>query len=159
MDRGGYEEQSSYVLFNNKREGDEDMKRTYKLTEKQKKAALRYYKKGITTQGKLARKLKVSKQKVASFLKTKKIGKRAKQPFWRDVKSTMEMKEVSRAKAIKEVKYSPKWFKKRQARLSGIKKARDEIGRNAYMIRTGEVPDDWFETEEGVEMMEYAGYD
>ena len=134
-------------------------KRTYKLTETQKKAALRYYKKGFTTQGKLARKLKVSKQKVASFLKAKKIGKRAVQPFWRDVKTTMEMKEVSRTKAIKEVKFSPKWFKKRQARLRGVPKARDAMREKWYKIKRGEIERTFWEEEGGEELMDFAGYD
>ena len=134
-------------------------KRTYKLTEKQKKAALRYYKKGFTTQGKLARKLKVSKQKVASFLKAKKIGKRAVQPFWRDVRFTKELKEVSWKEAVKEVKFSPKWFKKRQERLKGVEKARDAMREKWYRIKKGEIDKHFWETEEGEELADFAGYD
>ena len=92
-------------------------KRTYKLTEKQKKEALKYYKKGVTTQGKLARKLKVSKQKVASFLKAKKMGKRAKQPFWEDVKSYRRMYKKTWKTSVVQVKHSPYWGGKRLKKL------------------------------------------
>ena len=148
------------MLFNNKREGDEDMKkRTYELTGKQKKEALRYYKKGITTQDKLARKLKVSKQKIASFLKAKKIGKRAEQPFWRDVKTIREMKKVSRKEAIKEVKFAPKWFEKRQARLKGQAKAKDKLFHIWNEIKAGKIDKDIFKEPEGEGILEELQYD
>ena len=111
------------------------------------------------SQKKIAKTLGIRKMKVVTYQKSHKIGKRALQPFWRDVKSIMELKQVSRKDAIKEVKYAPKWFKKRQARLKGIKKARDVIGQKAYLIHKGEISDDWFTTDEGEGMMEYVGYD
>ena len=148
------------MLCTDKRESEEDMKkRTYKLTEKQKKAALRYYKKGITTQDKLARKLKVSKQKIASFLKAKKIGKRVTQPFWGDVKTIREMKRIPRKEAIKEVKFAPKWFEKRQARLKGVEKERDKMREIWHRYKTGKIDKTIFDEPETIGIMESMQYD
>ena len=111
------------------------------------------------SQKKIAKTLGIRKMKVVTYQKTHKIGKRAVQPFWRDVKGIVEMKGKTWKQAKLEVKYSKKWFEKRQARLTGIRKARDIIGEKTQRIKEGEIPDNWFETEEGEEMMEYAGYD
>jgi predicted DNA-binding protein YlxM (UPF0122 family) len=134
-------------------------KRIYKLTEKQKRAASKWYKKGYTTHGKLSKKLGVSRQKVSNWLKSKKIGKRVEQPFWKDVKGIVEMKGKTWKQAKMEVKYSKKWFERRQKRLKGVAKVRDIIGEKTQRIKEGEIPDDWFTTEEGEGMMEFAGYD
>ena len=137
-------------------------KRTYELTAKQKQAASRWFKKGYTTHGKLSKKLGVSRQKVSNWLKSKKLGKRAEggaQNFWKDVAREQDIYGLTRKKAKLRVKYSKKWFGKRQERLTGIKKARDIIGEKTQRIKEGEIPDNWFTTEEGEETMEYAGYD
>ena len=115
-------------------------------------------KKGYS-QKKIAKTLGIRKMKVVTYQKTHKIGKRAAQPFWKDVKGIVEMKGKTWKQAKMEVKYSKKWFVKRQARLKGIKKARDIIGEKTQRIKEGEIPDDWFTTEEGEGIMEYAGYD
>lgn len=114
------------------------------------------------SQKKIAKTLGIRKMKVVTYQKTHKIGKRAEggaQVFWRDVAHEQELYGLSRRQARLRVKYSKKWFTKRQARLTGIKKARDMIGEKTQRIKEGEIPDDWFTTEEGEEMMEYAGYD
>lgn len=134
-------------------------KRTYKLTGKQKKEAMKWYKKGYTTHGKLSKKLGVSRQKVSNWLKSRKIGKRAVQPFWENVKTIREMKGVSWQKAKTEVKYSKKWFVKRQARLKGIAKAKDQYGELWQRVKEGDVDVSIFETKEAEGIAEYAGYD
>lgn len=134
-------------------------KRTYKLTEKQKRDALKWYKKGYVTHGKLSKKLGVSRQKVSNWLKTKKLGKRAESPFWSDVKTIQEMKGISHAKATKEVKFSKKWFTKRQARLKGVPKARDAMREKWYKIKVGEIEKDWWEEGEGENLLDAAEYD
>ena len=111
------------------------------------------------SQKRIAKTLGIRKMKVVTYQKTHKIGKRAKQPFWRDVKTTMEMKEVSRAEAIKEVKFAPKWFKKRQARLKGVEKGRDKLFHTWNEIKQGRVDMSIFKEPEGEEILEYAGYD
>jgi SOS response regulatory protein OraA/RecX len=137
------------VLFVDKREGDEDMT-------KQSIASLT--RKGYS-QKKIAKTLGIRKMKVVTYQKAHKIGKRVTQPFWRDVKSTMELKEVSRVKAIKEVKFAPKWFKKRQARLKGAAKARDEMREKWYRIKRGEIERTIFDEPEIRELLDFAGYD
>jgi predicted transcriptional regulator len=91
-------------------------KRIYKLTEKQKRAASKWYKKGYTTHGKLSKKLGVSRQKVSNWLKSKKKGKRVEQPFWKDVKAMQSLKESSWKEARKDVFNAPKWARKRAER-------------------------------------------
>ncbi|MCK4307573.1 hypothetical protein KAW50_05030 [candidate division WOR-3 bacterium] len=137
-------------------------KRTYKLTEKQKRAALKWYKKGYTTHGKLSKKLGISRQKVSNWLKQKKIGKRAvggAKEFWTDVKAMKGTLEISREKAIKKVKYGAKWFKRRQARLKGVAKARDEMRQKWHKIKEGEIEKDWWKEEKGEGLIDFAGYD
>jgi transposase-like protein len=134
-------------------------KRTYKLTEKEKREAARLYKKGYTTHEKLSKKLGVSRQKVSNWLKAEKLGKRVDSPFWRDVKAIREMKGVDWKKAKTEVKYSKKWFVKRQARLKGISKAKDQYGELWQRVKKGEVDASIFETKEVEDIMEYVGYD
>ena len=137
-------------------------KRTYKLTEKQKRAASKWYKKGYTTHGKLSKKLGVSRQKVSNWLKTKGIGRRAKggaKEFWKDVKSLKTLKEITRKEAIKEAKFAPKWFKKRQKKLTGVAKARDAMREKWQRINEGKIDLDIWEEVEGEELMEAASYD
>ena len=111
------------------------------------------------SQKRIAKTLGIRKMKVVTYQKTHRIGKRAVQPFWRDVKSTMEMKEVSRAEAIKEVKFAPKWFKKRQARLKGVDKARDAMREKWQRINEGKIDLDIWEEAEGEELLDFAEYD
>lgn len=134
-------------------------KRTYKLTEKQKKVALKWYKKGYTTHGKLSKKLGVSRQKVSNWLKERKLGKRVVSKFWEDVKHERELYGRSWKKSKTKVKYSKKWFERRQKRLTGIAKERDIYGEKWQRIKEGEIGEDWWKTEEGEELMESAGYD
>lgn len=91
-------------------------KRQYKLTKAQKKSALKYYKEGVTTQIALARKLVVSKQKVANFLREKQLGVRAKGEFWKDVKVFQRVKEESWSVSRKAVFNQPYWARKRAKR-------------------------------------------
>ena len=91
--------------------------RTYKLTEKQKREALKWYKKGYTTHGKLSKKLGVSRQKVSNWLKAKKLGKRAVSDFWSDVKSYQRMYKKSWHVSTIQVKHTPHWGGKRLKKL------------------------------------------
>lgn len=110
------------------------------------------------SQKKIALMLHIRKTKVVAEQKRLKIGKRS--PFWRDVKTIREMKGVSHAKAIKEVKFSKKWFERRQRRLTGATKARDEMREKWHRIKIGEMEREWWkETTEGEELMEAAEYD
>jgi predicted transcriptional regulator len=114
------------------------------------------------SQKKIAKTLGIRKMKVVTYQKTHRIGKRVvggAREFWKDVKRTKEMKGISRGKAIKEVKYSKLWFEKRQARLKGVAKARDEMFQKWYKIKTGEIEKDWWKEEKGEELMEAAEYD
>ena len=139
------------MLLVDKRESDEDLK--------MRKATIRSLTAKGYSQKRIAKTLGIRKMKVVTAQKALKIGKRAEQPFWRDVKGIVEMKGKTWKQAKMEVKYSKKWFGKRQKRLTGIKKARDIIGEKTQRIKEGEIPDDWFTTEEGEELMEYVGYD
>lgn len=121
---------------------------------------IRSYTKKGWSQKKIARTLGIRKMKVVTYQKTHKIGKRVESPFWKDVKTIREMKEISHAEAIKEVKFSKKWFTKRQAKLKGAEKARDEMREKWQKIKIGEMERDWWtETEEGEDLMEAAEYD
>lgn len=112
------------------------------------------------SQKKIALKLHIRKTKVVEEQKRLKIGKRVKQPFWKDVKTIREMKGISHAKATKEVKFAKKWFERRQQRLTGVAKARDEMREKWHRIKMGEMERDWWkETTEGEELMEAAEYD
>ena len=111
------------------------------------------------SQKRIAKTLGIRKMKVVTYQKMHKIGKRAVQPFWRDVKGIMEMKEISRKEAIKEVKFAPKWFKKRQAKLTGVDKARDAMREKWQRIKEGKIDMSIFEEKEGEEMLDFAGYD
>ena len=96
--------------------GEDMSKRTYELTEKQKRAALKWYKKGYTTHGKLSKKLGVSRQKVSNWLKSRKLGIRVESPFWRDVRLLRDLEEYSWKQARKDVYNAPKWARKRAER-------------------------------------------
>jgi predicted DNA-binding protein YlxM (UPF0122 family) len=137
-------------------------KRTYKLTEKQKRAASKWYKKGYVTHGKLSKKLGVSRQKVSNWLKSKKIGKRAKggaKEFWKDVKTMKALKGQTRKETIKEVKFSKKWFERRQKKLTGAAKARDAMREKWEQINEGKIDQDVWQEAEGEELLHFAGYD
>jgi hypothetical protein len=92
-------------------------KRTYELTEEQKRAASKWYEKGYTTHGKLSKKLGVSRQKVSNWLKSKKLGQRAPSKFWSDVRSYQRMYGTSWKTSTVQVKYTPYWGGKRLKKL------------------------------------------
>jgi hypothetical protein len=124
-----------------------------------KKATVRSLTAKGYSQKKIALTLHIRKSKVVAAQKALGVGKRVSHPFWRDVKGIMEMKEVSRKEAIKEVKFTPKWFKKRQARLKGVDKARDAMREKWQRINEGKIDMSIFEEKEGEELMESAQYD
>ena len=114
------------------------------------------------SQYKIAKTLHIRKQKVATYQKKHKIGKRAvggAKEFWKDVKAMKGTLEISREKAIKKVKYGAKWFKRRQARLKGVAKARDEMRQKWHKIKEGEIEKNWWKEEKGEGLIDYAGYD
>ena len=91
-------------------------KRTYKLTKAQARSATRFYDAGVTTQKALSKKLGVSKQKVANFLKAKKLGVRQPSEFFERVKALQLDEEFSWVEARKAVFYMPRWARKRAKR-------------------------------------------
>lgn len=110
----------------------------------------------------IASALHVRKQRVSTYLKKAKLGKRVIRgatEFWKDVKHEKELYGKSRKETIKDVKYSEKWFTRRQARLKGVPKARDEMREKWHRINKGEIDEDWWGGVEGEELMEFAGYD
>ena len=118
-------------------------------------------KKGYS-QKKIAKMLGIRKMKVVTYQKTHGIGERATggaQNFWKDVKTIVELKGKSWSKAKTEVKYSKKWFERRQKRLTGIAKQKDMYGEKWQRIKEGEIGEDWWRTEEGEELMEAMEYD
>jgi hypothetical protein len=62
-------------------------------------------------------------------------------------------------KTIKEVKFSKKWFERRQAKLTGVAKARDAMREKWQRINEGKIDPDVWEEAEGEELMDFAGYD
>ena len=140
------------MLFIDKRKGYEDMS-------KQTIASLT--RKGYS-QKKIAKTLGIRKMKVVTAQKALKIGKRVEKgakEFWKDVKATKTLKEITRKEAIKEVKFAPKWFKKRQKRLTGVAKARDAMREKWQRINEGRIDPDVWEEAEGEELLDFAGYD
>ena len=111
------------------------------------------------SQKKIAKTLGIRKMKVVTAQKLLKIGKRAKQPFWEDVRHERELYGRSWSKSKTKVKYSKKWFERRQKRLTGIAKERDIYGEKWQRIKEGEITEEWWQTEEGEELMEAAEYD
>jgi FixJ family two-component response regulator len=115
------------------------------------------------SQKKIAKTLGIRKMKVVTYQKTHKIGKRAMkrgaQDFWSDVRHERELYGRSWNKSKTKVKYSKKWFERRQARLTGIAKERDIYGEKWQRVKEGEIGEDWWKTEEGEELMEAAEYD
>ena len=106
--------------------------------------------------------LHIRKSKVVAAQKALKVGKRAKggaQDFWKDVKGIVDLKGKTWGKAKTEVKYSKKWFERRQKRLTGIAKERDIYGEKWQRIKEGEIGEDWWQTKEGEELMEGVEYD
>ena len=90
-------------------------KQVYKaLTAAQGKKATSLAKKG-KSQKAIAKSLGVAKQRVATFLKTGGVGKRAVGTFWGDVKN-MQSLGYSWKDAQKKIYFSPKWTKKRALR-------------------------------------------
>ena len=117
------------------------------------------------SQKKIALKLHIRKSKVVAAQKASGIGRRAKEGakgFWKDVASVKGMEEISRKEAIKRVKYSPKWYTRRQKRLTGVAKARDTMRKEWYDVKSGKVDLDEMlakiEYDEGGLLSE-AGYD
>ena len=137
------------MLFIDKREGDEDMRKTTvrSLTAK-----------GYS-QYKIAKILKIRKSKVVAAQHRLKIGVRRESRFWKDVETIKEMKRISHKEAIKEVKYAPKWFERRQKRLTGVAKARDAMGEKWHKIKQGNIETSYWQKTEGEELMEAAEYD
>ena len=119
-------------------------------------------KKGYS-QYKIAKTLKIRKQKVASYQKTHKIGVRAPEKgavkFWKQVAMRKESEDVTRKEAIRETKYSKYWFERRQKRLTNVEKARDAMGEKWDKIKRGQLVTEFWKEEEGEEMMEAAEYD
>ena len=112
------------------------------------------------SQKKIALKLHIRKTKVVEEQKRLKIGKRVASEFWSDVKVFRETLGISHKEATKKVKYAKKWFGRRQQRLTGVAKARDEMREKWHRIKMGEMERDWWkETTEGEELMEAAEYD
>ena len=122
-------------------------KRTYKLTKEEKAKAKILYAKGYTKHGTLSKKLGVSRQKVSNWLKERKLGKRAVQPFWEDVKSYQRMFGKSWKTSIEQVKHTPYWGGKRLKKLDPNSM---EYWRQKYEIErrlTGEQKKIWEEEE------------
>jgi hypothetical protein len=127
-----------------------------------RKATVRSLTKRGYSQKKIAKILGIRKMKVVTAQKALKIGKRAKggaTTFWSDVRHERDLYGRSWSKSKTKVKYSKKWFERRQKRLTGIAKERDIYGEKWQRIKEGEIGEDWWETEEGEDLMEAAEYD
>jgi predicted transcriptional regulator len=114
------------------------------------------------SQKKIAKTLGIRKMKVVTYQKAHGIGKRAKEgakDFWKDVEALKALKGQTRKETIKEVKFSKKWFERRQARLTGVAKARDAMREKWQRINEGKIDPDVWEEAEGKELMDFAGYD
>lgn len=77
------------------------------------------------SQKKIAKTLHIRKQKVSTMQKTLKIGKRAPSEFMRDVKSKVRTEEITWKEAVKQVKKTPYWARKRLAKMP--KKEREKV--------------------------------
>jgi hypothetical protein len=75
------------------------------------------------------------------------------------VKAIKALKGIKRKEAIKEVKFAKKWFERRQAKLSGVAKARDAMREKWQRINEGKIDPTVWEEEEGEELLDFAGYD
>ena len=128
------------------------------FTKKEVKLVSSLVKKGWS-QGKIARKLHTRKLNVTRLMQKRGIGKRVANEFWKDVKYTQKLKEVSYKEATREVKYAPKWFKRRQKRMGGVDKARDAMKEKWVRIKRGDIDRDWWKETEGEDLMEAADYD
>lgn len=96
------------------------VERTYKqLTATQKKKAASLAKKGVSQQ-KIAKSLGVAKQRIASHLKLKGVGKRATGTFWEDVKTVQRLEGLTWKKARGKAYNTVFWGKKR-AKKAGKK--------------------------------------
>ena len=118
-------------------------------------------KKGYS-QKKIAKTLGIRKMKVVTAQKALKIGKRVKggaKEFWSDVKAMKALKGQTRKETIKEVKFSKKWFERRQKRLTGVAKARDAMREKWQRINEGKIDPDVWQEAEGEELLDFAGYD
>lgn len=106
--------------------------------------------------------LHVRKQRIATYLKRAKIGKRAAEGarvFWKDVKKMKEITGMSRKRAIKEVKFGDKWYRRKVERLGARAKARYEMKKKWYDISKGEIERDYWEQAGGEELLESAQYE
>ena len=117
------------------------------------------------SQKKIALKLKLRKTKVVAEQRRLKIGKRTKGgavEFWKDVASIKEIEQISRKEATKRVKYSPKWYERRQKKLTGFAKGRDAMLKGWHDVRTGKISKkEMLEMieEDDERMLSEAGYD
>ena len=113
-------------------------------------------------QRKIAKSLGIRKMKVVTYQKAHGIGKRREggtQDFWKDVKHERELYGRSWSKSKTKVKYAKKWFERRQKKLTGIAKERDIYGEKWQRIKEGEITEEWWQTEEGEELIEATEYD
>ena len=117
------------------------------------------------SQKRIALKLRLRKTKVVAEQRRLKIGKRAVggvARFWKDVASIKEMEQISRKDAIKRVKYSPKWFERRQKKLTGVAKGRDVMLKEWHDVKIGKIGVKQMLariTEDEGGMLSEAGYD
>ena len=122
----------------------------------------RLTKKGFS-QKKIAKTLHIRKEKVVKYQIKHKIGKRIAEKgakeFWKDVKLIKQMKEITHKEAITEVKWSPRWYKKRIAGVNKRKKAREEMKKVWSDIMQGKGDKRYWEQSESEDLMEAAEYD
>jgi predicted transcriptional regulator len=116
------------------------------------------------SQYKIARTLHIRKQKVATYQRTHRIGKRAPEggakEFWKDVTKYKEITGSSHKEATEAVKFGEKWFSKALKRGNKRTKARLQILRKWWEVRTkGVTAKMFFESEEGEGLMEAAEYE
>ena len=117
------------------------------------------------SQKRIALKLRLRKTKVVAEQRRLKIGKRAvggAAKFWRDVASVKETEMISRKEATKRVKYTPKWYGRRQKRLTGVAKGRDAMLKEWHDVKIGKIGVKQMLariTEDEGGMLSEAGYD
>jgi len=107
------------------------MTRIYKLTPEQAKEALVLFNQGITKQDPLARAIGVSKQSVANWLKSQRIGVRAPLSLYKQAAYALREREyISLKEAYYRLRKEPEWFGKRIAydkRTDAGKSLRNEV--------------------------------
>ena len=118
-------------------------------------------KKGFS-QKKIAKTLHIRKEKVVKYQIKHKIGRRAEKggarEFWEDVKLIKQMKEMTHKEAITEVKWSPRWYKKRITGVNKREKAREEMRKKWKDIMKGQGEARYWEQAESEDLMEAAEY-